>query len=81
MVGGPALDCRYVTLSSAGDRLLGTPPQRAQQQADMSWMVADAELFSIDHRDALGGPDLTDEGKRFGILGEQTGKQCELLGD
>lgn len=43
-------------------------------------MVVDTKLLTYDRRDALGGPDLADEPKGFGTLGEQTGKLCELLG-
>ncbi len=76
----PALNCGFVALSGATYGLLGTPARGAQQPADMIGMVADVEFVPNDCRDALGGPDLTEEPKGFGAPGEQIGELCELLG-
>jgi hypothetical protein len=43
-------------------------------------VVADAEFVANDRRDALGGPDLTDEAEGLGAPGEQTLELCELFG-
>jgi hypothetical protein len=79
-LGAPALNRRFVALSRATDRFLGTPACRAQQPADMIRVVADAEFVANDRRDALGGPDLTDEAESLGAPGEQTRELCELFG-
>src|SRR5262249_17485556 len=71
---------RFVALGGPADGLLGTPARGPQQSADMIRMVTDAEFVANDRRDALGGPDLTDEAEGFGALGKQTRKLCELLG-
>src|SRR5262249_20219501 len=57
----PALDGLLVTLDGPLDRHLGRPVQFLEQASDMTWMVANAELFFDDQGDAGAGPDLAGE--------------------
>jgi hypothetical protein len=68
-LGDPALDCRFVALRRPANGLLRAPARGAQQPADVIRMVADVELFTNNRRDALGGPQLTEEAECFGTPG------------
>src|SRR5581483_6187136 len=65
LLGGPALDRRFIALGRAADRLLGAPPSGAEQPADVVRVVAHAELVRDDSGYPFAGPDLAEEAERL----------------
>src|SRR3989440_12557883 len=73
-------DRLLVALEGSPDRHLGRPAQLLQQPADVTPVVADAELLFDDSGDAGGGPNLTAEAVGLRPVPEELGDQVLLAG-
>src|SRR5262249_22855217 len=76
----PAPDRFLVPLDGASDRHLGRPAQLLEQTPDVTFVVADAELFLDDQGDAGARPDLSAEAVGLRPVPEELRDQALLLG-
>jgi hypothetical protein len=74
----PASDRLVVPLDGPLDRLLGRPVQPLEQPADVTLVVADAELLLDDAADTGAGPDLAAEAIRLRPVPEEFGDRSDL---